>query len=222
MKKYILIAGSPRKDGNSDRVCEMLREQIEARGCEAEIFRIEDKKVNRCMACNYCKSHDGCVQKDDAAALMQELTEAAGAVFVAPIYFGSIPGTCKVLTDRFYSLFNPQKGKAEPDPARRLGVILTCGGSPEEAVRPVGEFVNVCFALAGFGDHKTLVFPGQNDKDCLYWKRGISETDKRVSRMAHRVAERIARRLENRLKKRRMRQPGDGEITGGTSSVFYR
>ncbi|MFR7989897.1 MAG: flavodoxin family protein [Anaerovoracaceae bacterium] len=167
MKKYILITGSPRKGANSDAICEKLKVQMESNGCQAQIFRLEDKSVNRCLACDYCKSHDGCIQKDDASTLIGELSECDGAVFIAPIYFGSIPGSCKVLTDRFYSLFNPAKGRVAADPSRKLGVVLTCGGSPEEAVRPVGEFVSTCFALAGFGDHKTLVFPGQNAKDAF-------------------------------------------------------
>lgn len=165
MKKYIIITGSPRKNGNSDNIAAQLVKQFADAGCDAEIFRIEDKEVNRCMACEYCKSHDGCIQTDDASQLIGQLKDCAGAVFIAPIYFGTIPGSCKVLTDRFYSMFNPAKGMTPADPCKKLGVVLTCGGSPEEIIRPVGEFVNTCFALAGFGDHKTLVFPGENPKD---------------------------------------------------------
>ena len=101
MKKYIIITGSPRKEGNSDKIAAQCEAQLKAAGFATEVFRIEDKKVGSCQACEYCKTHDGCVQKDDASAVIEELKNCAGAVFVAPIYFGSVPGTCKVLTDRF-------------------------------------------------------------------------------------------------------------------------
>ena len=125
MKKYIIITGSPRKEGNSDKIAAQCEAQLKAAGFATEVFRIEDKKVGSCQACEYCKTHDGCVQKDDASAVIEELKNCAGAVFVAPIYFGSVPGTCKVLTDRFYSMFNPAKGMAAPDPAKKLGIVLT-------------------------------------------------------------------------------------------------
>ena len=114
MKKYIIITGSPRKEGNSDKIAAQCEAQLKAAGFATEVFRIEDKKVGSCQACEYCKTHDGCVQKDDASAVIEELKNCAGAVFVAPIYFGSVPGTCKVLTDRFYSMFNPAKGSSTP------------------------------------------------------------------------------------------------------------
>lgn len=186
MKKYIIITGSPRKDGNSDKIAQQLEAQCKDAGCEAEIFRIEDKKIGSCQACEYCKAHDGCIQKDDASSLIEELKKCAGAVFVAPIYFGNVPGTCKVLTDRFYSMFNPAKGMAAPDPAKKLGIVLTCGGSPEEAVRPAGEFINTCFALAGFGDHKTLVFPGENPKDAF---AGNADYQKQIEELGKWLAE---------------------------------
>lgn len=186
MKKYIIITGSPRKDGNSDKIAAQFEGQLKDAGFDAEIFRIEDKTIGTCQACGHCKTHDGCIQKDDASAVIEELKTCAGAVFVAPIYFGTIPGSCKVLTDRFYSMFNPAKGKAPLNPAKKLGIVLTCGGSPEELIRPAGEFVNTCFALAGFGDHKTLVFSGENPKDAFI---GNAEYQKQAKELGQWLAE---------------------------------
>lgn len=161
MKKIIIINGSPRKEGNSNTIAHALAKQIANTGNQAEIFSIPEKKVGPCIACEYCKSNDVCVQKDDATKLLAELKECDGAVFVAPIYFGSIPGACKVLTDRFYSVFNPAKGKVEADPTRKMAMVFNSGGTPEIALKPAEGLVKSCFALTGFGDYKSLFFTGE-------------------------------------------------------------
>lgn len=165
MKKIIIINGSPRKEGNSNTIAATLAKQIVDVGNQAEIFTISDSKIGPCIACEYCKSNDVCVQKDDATKLLAELKEAAGAVFIAPIYFGNIPGACKVLTDRFYSVFNPAKGMATADPTRKMAMVFNSGGTPAEALGPAEGLVKSCFALTGFGDYKSLFFTGQNQKD---------------------------------------------------------
>ena len=49
----------------------------------------------------------GCVQKDDMAALRDQLLDADLAVFVTPIYYFGMSAQLKTVIDRFYS-FNGQ------------------------------------------------------------------------------------------------------------------
>lgn len=167
MKKFMIITGSPRKDGNSDRIAKAFADEFANAGNDAEIFRIDDKEVNHCKTCGYCKSHDGCVQSDDASKLIERLKTCDGAVFVAPVYFGNIPGTNKVLTDRFYSAFNLTKPGVAPDPDRKLSIVFTCGGTPEELLAPASAMVNSCFALVGYGAHQMTAMAGNNTPDAF-------------------------------------------------------
>jgi len=50
-KKVLVLAGSPRKGGNSDRLCdEFIKGALES-GHEVEKIYVCDKKINFCTAC---------------------------------------------------------------------------------------------------------------------------------------------------------------------------
>ena len=51
-KKVLILSGSPRKQGNSDLLCdEFMRGALEA-GHIVEKIRVQEKKVAYCTACN--------------------------------------------------------------------------------------------------------------------------------------------------------------------------
>ena len=64
-KKVLILSGSPRKDGNSDLLCnEFMRGALES-GNEVEKIRVAEKKISYCRACYYCRQSEGiCAIKD--------------------------------------------------------------------------------------------------------------------------------------------------------------
>lgn len=163
MKKYIVISGSPRKDGNSDAIAEKYISEIEKSGGEVTLFRVADKKITPCIACGSCKKTGKCIHKDDAADVIEAMTQCDGAVLIAPIYFGDVPGTNKVLIDRFYCLFNPAKGATQVVPNKKLAITFTFGGSPIDVMATVAEKTAYCFGVGGFEQHKAVLCSGNND-----------------------------------------------------------
>ena len=58
-KKILILSGSPRKQGNSDLLCdEFMRGALES-GNIVEKINCASKKIASCSACYYCKNHDG-------------------------------------------------------------------------------------------------------------------------------------------------------------------
>ena len=103
-KKVLILSGSPRKNGNSDLLCnEFMRGALES-GNEVEKIRITEKKVSPCSACYYCRDHGGvCVHKDDMADILQKMVDADVLVLASPVYFYSINAQLKAVIDRFYA-----------------------------------------------------------------------------------------------------------------------
>ena len=59
MKKVLIISASPRKNGNSDLLCdEFAKGAIEA-GHEVEKIRLAEKKVGFCTGCYACQDQVG-------------------------------------------------------------------------------------------------------------------------------------------------------------------
>ena len=101
MKKVLILAGSPRKNGNSAALCQEFARGAGETGNEVEIIYLRDKKIAYCVACYYCKDHDGvCVIKDDMAEILDKMNAADVIVMASPVYFYSIDAQMKALIDR--------------------------------------------------------------------------------------------------------------------------
>ena len=110
-KNILIISSSPRKDGNSDTLCnEFLRGATEA-GHTAEKIFLKDKNIEYCRACGYCYSNKTCIINDDMKDLLNKLKNADVIVLASPLYFYSIPAQMKVFIDRLCSGYATIKNK---------------------------------------------------------------------------------------------------------------
>lgn len=111
-KKVLVFSTSPRRHGNSDRLCdEFMRGAAEA-GNEVEKIFFHDKKINYCLGCGKCYQTGKCVQKDDMAEILDKMLEADVLVFGTPVYFYTMNAQLKTLIDRTVPRYTHLKGKA--------------------------------------------------------------------------------------------------------------
>lgn len=107
-KKVLLISSSPRKNGNSDILCDEFARGAKEAGNTAEKIFLKDHTINYCSGCGYCVGKKGvCSQKDDMELIKDKMIEADVIVFATPIYFYTMAGQMKTFIDRncyFYTL----------------------------------------------------------------------------------------------------------------------
>lgn len=99
-KKVLILSGSPRKNGNSDILCDEFKRGAKDAGHDAEKIRIAEKNVGYCRACYACKGTGICAIKDDMAEILQKMIDADVIVLSSPVYFYSIDAQLKALIDR--------------------------------------------------------------------------------------------------------------------------
>ena len=87
MKKVLIIAGSPRKDGNSDLLALQFAKGAAESGNEVETVYLREKKLNYCQGCLVCLKKGECFQKDDANSLLPKMMEADVVCFSCPVYY---------------------------------------------------------------------------------------------------------------------------------------
>ena len=104
VNKIIVLAGSPRKDGNTDRLVAAFVKGAEKNN-EVEVFSVHDYKVNPCIGCNSCFSREGnnCFQNDDMQQIYKKLSEADILVIASPVYFYGISSQLKTVIDRLHT-----------------------------------------------------------------------------------------------------------------------
>ena len=106
MKNVLIISSSPRKNGNTNCLCEQFKKGAEDKGHHVDLVRIMEKKIGFCLACDACMKNGGkCVQKDDMAAILDLYNKADVLVLATPVYFYGISDQLKGLIDRTYPIW---------------------------------------------------------------------------------------------------------------------
>lgn len=100
-KKVLMIVSTPRKGGNSERLCEEFGKGAKEAGHNIQTIVLRDKKTSPCLACETCLNNGGkCVQNDDMADIIEKLVAADVIVLSTPVYYYSISAQLKIMIDR--------------------------------------------------------------------------------------------------------------------------
>lgn len=125
--KVLLVNGSPREDGCTNRALEEVRDQLIKEGIDAMIFQISTKNQG-CIACKKCKEIGKCIFDDEVNTFANLAKDADGFIFGSPVYYASAAGGIISFMDRlFYSASRYLIGKpaASVVACRRAGSTET-------------------------------------------------------------------------------------------------
>lgn len=101
MKKILILSSSPRRGGNSDRLCDRFLDGAREAGHTVEKIFLKDKNIGYCTGCSVCSMYGKpCPQQDDAARVVERMIEADVIVMATPVYFYTMSGQMKTLIDR--------------------------------------------------------------------------------------------------------------------------
>ena len=140
MKNVLIISGSPRKNGNSQRLCEVFKRGAEEKGNSVQLVRLAEKNIGYCKACDYCMKNNGtCLQKDDMSELLDAYKKAHVLVLATPVYFYGICAQMKTFIDRTYPIWQ-HLGEKE------VYYIVSAGLDESIIKRSIGD-------LDGFVEH---------------------------------------------------------------------
>ena len=139
MKKVFILSGSPRKNGNSDILCDEFARGAAEAGNHVEKIRVAEKNIGFCRACYACRGTGVCAIKDDMAEVLRKMIDADVLVLASPVYFYSIDAQLKALIDRTVARWLEVKNK-------EFYYIVTAADSGKEAA----ETTLACFR--GYAD----------------------------------------------------------------------
>lgn len=149
-RNVLVIAGSPRKGGNSDRLCDAFIKGAQEAGCDTEKIYAQDLQMAGCRACYGCRGTGRCVIRDDMAQVLEKMIAADVIVLATPVYFYSLAGQLKVLIDRTLPRYTEIRDKD-------FYFIVTAADENDRLERTMD-------ALAGFTD----CLPGAKVKGKIY------------------------------------------------------
>lgn len=100
MKHVLIISASPRKNGNSEILCDRFANGALESGCKVEKVFLATKNIGYCRGCGVCNSTHQCVQRDDMGEILDKMVSADVIVLATPVYFYSMDGQMKTFIDR--------------------------------------------------------------------------------------------------------------------------
>ena len=132
MKKIVLITGSPRKDGNSKIMADSFDRAARAREIEVKRYDAVRLDMSGCYACDDCfKNGKACAVEDQFNALANDIMDADGLVFAAPVYWYSAPSQIKAVMDHFRAF----KVAGKNFTGKKCALLTCCSDEDENAMR---------------------------------------------------------------------------------------
>lgn len=118
--KVILVNGSPKEKGCTNRALEEVASALNQNGVETEIFHIGTDPLAGCTGCGACAKTGKCIYDDAVNRFTEKAETADGFVFGSPVHYAAASGALTSFLDRaFYSAGGKMRGK--------LGaVIVSC------------------------------------------------------------------------------------------------
>ena len=169
-KNIVVLTGSPRRGGSTDRLTAAFIEGAESAGKKVMSFHVADMNIAGCLGCNYCFGTKGvCVLIDDMRTVLEAIKQADALVLASPIYYFSVSAQLKLAVDRTYALISVGA------PVKKAALLVTCGdGSVKAAEGAVVTYKAIC-SYSKWEDAGIIVAPGLHKPDDI---EGRAELDK--------------------------------------------
>ncbi len=100
--KVILLNGSPRRSGCTNRALEEAAKTLEENGINTEIIHIGGGDIRGCTACGGCSKTHKCIFDDAVNEVLPRFEEADGIIVGSPVYYASPNGTMLSFLDRLF------------------------------------------------------------------------------------------------------------------------
>ena len=138
-RKIMIVCGSPREQGNTNRVVAWVAAAAREAGAEVEIVDAPRLSYGSdgCTGCMGCQRSEEfrCAIDDEASPILARMPEADVIVLASPIYWHGPTAQLKRFTDRMFSLVKFPEGRpVTPLKDTTLAVIGTGGGGMKDGL----------------------------------------------------------------------------------------
>lgn len=172
MTNRLIIVGSPRIDGRSAALADLLFEScIETHPDEeVSLAPVSTLSLSGCMGCNACKEKPQvqedeellpCVIQDDMQELYPLIDAADELIIVSPVYFAGAPSQLKALLDRFQPYYWTD---ARSQKKRSATLHVVGEGNDPHGFDALITTVKSALAVAGFQLDTVMDWVGRLDE----------------------------------------------------------
>jgi multimeric flavodoxin WrbA len=185
--RFCILMGSPRKNGNTNKILKVFRDELEQKQVQYDLIWLYDKQIEPCIACRSCQtdwSSFGCRFQDDTYDIFNKILACEVIVLATPIYSWYCTPPMKSLLDRLVYGMNKYYGE-EKGPAlwagKKMALIASCGYKPEKGADLWEE------GMKRYCKHSQLVYAGMLVERDLGYKSTYTFNEKETRAFARRL-----------------------------------
>ena len=165
------IAGSPRRDGNTDLLLAEVMRGAASKGAEVKTIILNNLNISPCQHCDACLNKGECRIDDDMQMIYEELEQADRIVLASPIQFTGVTAQMKIMIDRLQSLWARKYVLKIPplgDERERKGFFISVGGRKVATLfEPALEMIKTIFIILNVTYAGELLFRGIDEKGAI-------------------------------------------------------
>ncbi len=170
--EILIFTGSPRKNGNTEKLTQAFITGAEAAGSHVSVFDVAEMNIAPCTGCEYCSTHPGeCIQKDDMQKIMPHLFTADTVVFATPVYYYGMTAQLKLAVDRMYFTLYKK------DSIKSCVLLAVYGDTDTTVVEPLVAQYKAFIAYADWNNAGIITVAGVNKKGEIEGHPALKEAE---------------------------------------------
>ena len=169
--KILGLAGSPRRNGNTDLLLAELLKGAASKGAEVKTLFLNNLKILPCQHCDACFKEGKCKFPDDMQNIYTELEQADVIVLASPVHFAGPTAPVKAMIDRCQALWAKKYILKIPPLSRerlRRGFLIMVGGTRmKDMFEPTRVIVKTWFHVLEIEPAGELTFSKVDEKGAI-------------------------------------------------------
>jgi multimeric flavodoxin WrbA len=179
--KVIGVEGSPRKNGNTEKLVKTILESASGNGAETKFYKLTEMNISHCLGCFNCRETGTCVTNDDMQLLHKEIQSSDVIIIGSPVYMWQVSGQTKLFMDRLIPFIKPDfttrlKGK------KSIFMVFTQGNPDENSFKLYFEYLENLFSFLHYDVKGTIVATGTRDKNDILQQTDLLEKAREIGK----------------------------------------
>ncbi len=171
MVKVLGVAGSPRKNGNTDMLLAEFMRGAASKGASTKTLFLRDMQISTCQHCDACLKAGICKIKDEMQGVYIDFQDADVIVLASPVQFTGVTAQMKAMIDRTQSLWAKKYVLKIPplgDRRERKGFFISVGGRKvPNLFDPMLVMIKTFFRIIDVKYAGELLFSGIDEKGAI-------------------------------------------------------
>ncbi len=173
-KNILVLTGSPRKGGNTDKLADAFIAGARQAGHTTVKYTTAAKNIQGCIDCQTCFSKgSACSVPDDFAELAPLVEQADIIVFATPLYWFTFPAQLKAAIDKCYSFFIGKR----PLKIKECILLVTGGGMELNTYDGIVKSYKLIAEFLKWKDSGIIIVPGLHDKEDILKTDGLQRAE---------------------------------------------